>query len=290
MQALDRFCCPDLPETRIQMENHSKESRLQAFGDLLDVMDDLRAKCPWDSTQTFESIRPLSVEEVFELSQAILKKQYPEVCKELGDLCLHMVFYAKIAEEQGLFDIQDVLEGICRKLRFRHPHIYGEVKAENPRQVADNWESIKLREKDGNRSVLAGVPETLPSMIKAYRMQDKARGVGFDWDSPEGAWEKVKEEIAEVETEMTNPENGEPSDARRLEQLEGEFGDLFFSLANVARLYGVNPDNALERTNLKFRQRFNYLEDHTIKQGRSLREMSLAEMDLLWEESKQYFK
>jgi len=253
---------------------------MEAFGRLLDVMDDLREKCPWDSKQTFDSIRPLSIEEVFELSEAIIQQDYPDVCKELGDLLLHIVFYSKIAEERELFDVKDVCDKICEKLIYRHPHIYGQVKAETAKEVSENWEALKLKEKGGNKSVLAGVPETLPSMIKAYRMQDKARGVGFDWADASGAWEKVQEEIGEVREEM---EHGSQ------ESMEKEFGDLFFSLINVARLYKVNPDNALEQTNKKFRSRFNYLEEHTIKQGKSLRNMTLEEMDAIWEESKKLY-
>ncbi len=264
---------------------HDRESKMQAFGNLLDVMDRLRAECPWDRKQTFESLRPLTIEETYELSQALVNEQFPDVCKELGDILLHIVFYAKIGEERGLFDIQDVLEHLCEKLIYRHPHIYGTAVAETATAVAENWEKLKLKEKDGNRSVLAGVPDTMPSMIKAFRMQDKARGVGFDWADAEGAWEKVQEEIAEVREEMSrlSPD----SDRSRL---EAEFGDLFFSLINVTRLYKVNPDNALEQTNRKFRQRFNYLEEKTLKQGRSLKDMTLEEMDAVWEESKQLYR
>ena len=259
---------------------HDKSEKLEAFGRLLDVLDTLRVKCPWDSQQTFDSIRPLTIEETFELSQAILKQDYADVCKEAGDLLLHIVFYSKFGEEQGLFDIKDVCDRVCEKLIYRHPHIYGNVKAETPRQVSDNWEALKLKEKNGNKTVLSGVPEVLPSVIKAYRMQDKARGVGFDWADASGAWEKVREEIGEVQAEM---DKGDP------EALEKEFGDLFFSLINVARLYKINPDNALEKTNEKFRNRFNYLEAQTIRQGKSLRDMTLEEMDAYWNEAKKLF-
>lgn len=260
---------------------HDKESKMQAFGRLLDIMDELREKCPWDKKQTFETLRPLSIEETYELSDALLKKNYSDVCKELGDLIMHITFYAKVGEEQQLFDIQDVLEHICEKLIYRHPHIYGDVHAETATDVSQNWEKLKLKEKDGNRSVLAGVPDTMPSMIKAYRMQDKARGVGFDWEEPQQAWDKVQEEIAEVKEEMA---------AMNKNRMESEFGDLFFSLINVARLYKINPDNALERTNQKFHQRFDYIEAHTLKEGHSMSELSIEEMDKLWEEAKKLYQ
>lgn len=256
---------------------HTKETKMQAFARLLDIMDELRVKCPWDKVQTFESLRPLTIEETYELSEALLKEQYPDVCKELGDILLHLVFYAKIASEKKLFDIQDVCESLCQKLIFRHPHVFGTEDVQTATQVEKNWEKLKLKEKDGNRSVLAGVPETMPSLIKAFRMQDKARGIGFDWGSPEGAWDKVQEELNEVKTEIT---------AKNAENMEVEFGDLLFSLINVARLYKINPDNALEKTNRKFRKRFNYMEEEVVRQGRSLKDITLAEMDVLWEEAK----
>jgi len=257
---------------------HNKESKMQAFGRLLDVMDELREKCPWDREQTNESLRPLTIEETYELSEALIKKNDFEINKELGDLLLHIVFYAKIGAESGKFDIQDVCEKLVQKLIYRHPHIFGNIEVADAREVEQNWEKLKLQEKDGNRSVLAGVPEAMPSMIKAFRMQDKARGVGFDWNRKEEVWEKVQEEYSELMAEI---------DRMDTDKMESEFGDLFFSLINAARLYQINPDNALERTNTKFRSRFNYLEEKTIRQGRSLHSMTLKEMDVIWNEAKE---
>ncbi|HET9571594.1 MAG TPA: nucleoside triphosphate pyrophosphohydrolase [Bacteroidales bacterium] len=256
---------------------HTRESQMQAFGRLLDVMDELRAKCPWDKEQTNESLRPLTIEETYELSEALLDDDSAEISKELGDILLHIVFYAKIGSEKKQFDIEDVCEKLIQKLIYRHPHIFGEVEVADAREVEKNWEKLKLKEKDGNKSVLAGVPEALPSMIKAFRMQDKARGVGFDWDHPEQVWDKVKEEFNELMVEINSMDT---------DKMESEFGDLFFSLINAARLYQINPDNALERTNHKFRSRFNYLEERTLQQGLSLRKMTLEEMDLIWNEAK----
>ena len=256
---------------------HSRESQMQAFGRLLDILDELRDKCPWDKVQTNESLRPLTIEETYELSEALLRQDHFEISKELGDLLLHIIFYAKIGSEQSRFDIQDVCEQLIQKLIYRHPHIFGDVEVSGAKEVEQNWEKLKLKEKDGNRSVLAGVPESMPSMIKAFRMQDKARGVGFDWDKKEQVWDKVQEEFSELMTEIDSMDN---------DKMEAEFGDLFFSLINAARLYAINPDNALERTNTKFRKRFNYLEENTLKQGRSLRSMTLAEMDIIWNEAK----
>lgn len=257
---------------------------MQAFGQLLDIMDELREKCPWDKKQTFETLRPLTIEECFELNEALLHEDYAEVCKELGDIIMHITFYAKVGEEKQLFDIQDVLEKVCAKLKFRHPHIYADAQAETASDVEKSWEKIKQREKGGNKTVLAGVPDTLPSMIKAYRMQDKARGVGFDWEKKEDAWQKVQEELAEVQEEMTAPKEQVDQAA-----LEAEFGDLFFSLINVARLYKINPDNALERSNTKFRNRFNYLESKAKEHGLQLKDMTLAQMDAIYNESKTIF-
>lgn len=250
---------------------------MEAFGHLLDVLDELREKCPWDKEQTNESLRPLTIEETYELSEALLDEDDAEISKELGDILLHILFYAKIGSESGKFDIQDVCEKLVNKLVFRHPHIFGEVEVADAREVEQNWEKLKLKEKDGNRSVLAGVPEVLPSMIKAFRMQDKARGMGFDWEYKEQVWDKVEEEINELKTEI---------DKRDADRMEDEFGDLFFALINAARLYHINPDNALERTNKRFRNRFNYLESKTIGLGRSLKDMTLAEMDVFWDEAK----
>lgn len=264
---------------------HTKASKMQAFGQLLDIMDELREKCPWDKKQTFETLRPLTIEECFELNEALLHEDYAEVCKELGDIIMHIVFYAKVGEEKQLFDIQEILEKVCAKLKFRHPHIYADAVAETASDVEMSWEKIKQREKDGNKTVLAGVPDSLPSMIKAYRMQDKARGVGFDWEHKEDAWEKVQEEISEVQAEMLRPDEGADKAA-----LEAEFGDLFFSLINVARLYKINPDNALERSNQKFRNRFNYLEAKAKEDGKVLKDMSLAQMDEYYNEAKKLYR
>ena len=256
---------------------HTREEQKEAFGRLLDVLDELRVKCPWDRKQTNESLRPNTIEEVYELCDALMKNDTKNICKELGDVLLHVVFYAKIGSETDSFDIKDVCDKLCDKLIFRHPHVFGEVKAETAEKVSENWEQIKLKEKDGNKSVLSGVPEALPSLIKAYRIQDKARNVGFDWEDRTQVWDKVKEEISEFEAEVS---------AMDKERAEAEFGDVLFSLINAARLYKINPDNALERTNQKFIRRFNYLEEHTIKQGKNLADMTLAEMDEVWNEAK----
>lgn len=257
------------------------EQKISAFKRLLEIIDTLRDKCPWDREQTIETLRTLTIEETYELSDAILAKNTTEIKKELGDLIMHIVFYAKIASEQSLFDINDVLNSVCDKLVFRHPHVYGDTKVQDAKEVSENWEELKLKEKDGNKSLLAGVPNSLPSMIKAYRIQDKARGVGFDWEEKEQVWDKVKEELGEFEENLRNNSN--------MSEKEAEFGDLLFSLINVARLYDINPDTALERTNSKFIGRFNYLESQTISQGKNLKEMSLEEMDKLWEEAKSFF-
>lgn len=257
---------------------HTRQEQMEAFGRLLDVLDELRVKCPWDRKQTNESLRPNTIEEVYELCDALVKDDRKNICKELGDVLLHVVFYAKIGSETEDFDIKDVCDKLCDKLIFRHPHVFGEVKADTAEKVSENWEQIKLKEKDGNKSVLSGVPNALPSLIKAYRIQDKARNVGFDWEDREQVWEKVKEEIGEFESEVATMDK---------DKAEAEFGDVMFSLINAARLYKINPDNALERTNQKFIRRFNYLEEHTIKQGRKLTDMSLAEMDIIWNEAKQ---
>lgn len=257
---------------------HTREEQMKAFGRLLDVLDELRVKCPWDRKQTNESLRPNTIEEVYELCDALMKKDTPNICKELWDVLLHVVFYAKIGSETGDFDIKDVCDRLCDKLIFRHPHVFGEVKADTAEQVSENWEQIKLKEKGGNKSVLSGVPEALPSLIKSYRIQDKARNVGFDWEEREQVWDKVKEEITEFEAEVAHMDR---------DKAEAEFGDLMFSLVNAARLYKINPDNALERTNQKFIRRFNYLEEHTLKQGRNLTDMTLEEMDAIWNEAKE---
>lgn len=256
---------------------HSREEKTEAFGKLLDVLDTLRVKCPWDAKQTNESLRPNTVEEVFELVDALITDDTANIRKELGDVLLHVAFYSKIASEKGQFDIADVCDSLTDKLIFRHPHIYGNVKADTAEKVSQNWEEIKLREKGGNKTVLAGVPSALPALIKANRIQEKACNVGFDWEKPEQVWDKVKEEISEVETEIK---------AGRKEGLEEEFGDLLFAVVNAARKYGVNPENALEHTNRKFISRFNHIEKRSHEMGKTLKEMTLAEMDCLWDEAK----
>lgn len=260
---------------------NDRKAQLAAFERLLDVMDELRAKCPWDSKQTFQSIRPNTIEETYELCDALAKNDLPNIKKELGDVLLHIVFYSKIASETNDFDIADVCNTLCDKLIFRHPHVFGDVNAENAGQVETNWEKIKMKEKDGNKSVLAGVPSALPSLIKAYRIQDKARNVGFDWAEREQVWGKVKEEFEELMVEIKNMDP---------QKQEEEFGDLLFSLINAARLYKINPDNALESTNAKFIRRFNYLEENTIKKGIDLKSMSLDNMNAIWNEAKQLEK
>ena len=286
---------------------HTKEEKMQAFGRFLDVLDALRANCPWDKKQTNESLRPNTIEETYELCDALIKNDIPDICKELGDVLLHICFYAKIAEEQSQFDMADVCNALTRKMITRHPHVYhpSQIDTEDPKplpyvpssasstrqtsqtsqasitsitQVLENWEQIKLKEKDGNKSVLSGVPEALPSLIKAYRIQDKARNVGFDWEDRQDVWKKVREELGELEVEL-NKEDKERSTA--------ELGDFLFSVINAARLYKLNPDNALEKTNRKFINRFNYIEAHSIKIGKPLKDMTLEEMDQLWNEAKQ---
>ena len=298
---------------------HSKEEKMQAFGRFLDVLDALRANCPWDKKQTNESLRPNTIEETYELCDALIKNDVHDICKELGDVLLHICFYAKIAEEKEQFDMADVCNALTRKMITRHPHVYhpSQIDAEDPKplpyvpedlgnprdnlgdprgilgdprdagevttvtQVLENWEQIKLKEKDGNESVLSGVPEALPSLIKAYRIQDKARNVGFDWEQKEDVWKKVREELGELEAEL-NKEDKENSTK--------ELGDFLFSVINAARLYKLNPDNALEMTNRKFIDRFNYIEDHSIKIGKPLKDMTLQEMDVLWNEAKEKLK
>lgn len=254
-----------------------KEEALKAFGELLDIMNDLRAKCPWDKKQTIETLRYLTIEETYELSESILEKNFTALKKELGDLLLHLVFYAKIASETDEFTITDVIRDINKKLIFRHPHIYGEVKAASAKEVSDNWEKIKLKE--GNRSVLGGVPVSLPPLVKAYRIQEKASGVGFDWEHPKQVWQKVVEELNELRQETDT--NGS------IEKMENEFGDLLFALVNYARFIKVNPEDALEKTNKKFIYRFQYLEKEAKKEGRSLFDLSLEEMDRYWNEAKE---
>ncbi|MBO4462688.1 MAG: nucleoside triphosphate pyrophosphohydrolase [Prevotella sp.] len=281
---------------------HTREEQMEAFGRLLDVLDQLREKCPWDHKQTNESLRPNTIEETFELCDAIMRNDHHDMMKELGDVLMHVCFYAMIAREEGRYDIADVLNTETDKLIFRHPHVYhpsqvGEKKplplpyqpdtkendmsqfsqAKTSDQVLQNWEQIKLKEKDGNKTVLSGVPASLPSLIKAYRIQDKARNVGFDWQKKEDVWDKVHEELAELEAELKREDK---------EKSTNELGDFLFSVINAARLYKLNPDNALERTNAKFIRRFNYIEEHSIRGGRPLTEMTLEEMDKLWNEAK----
>lgn len=256
---------------------HTREEKMEAFGRFLDILDELREKCPWDRKQTNESLRPNTIEETYELCDALIKEDQKEICKELGDVLLHVAFYAKIASEKKEFDMKDVCDRLCDKLIFRHPHVFGNVEANTAGQVSENWEQLKLKEKGGNKTVLSGVPSALPSLIKAYRIQDKARNVGFDWEQKEDVWAKVKEEFNELQVEIADMDK---------DKAEVEFGDLFFSLINAARLYKINPDNALERTNQKFIRRFNYLEEHTIKEGKSLKDLSLEEMDKFWNEAK----
>jgi len=278
---------------------HTREEKMAAFGRMLDVLDTLREKCPWDKKQTNESLRPNTIEETYELCDALMKDDTDDICKELGDVLLHVGFYARIGEENLQFDIADVCNRLVDKLIFRHPHVYhpsqlgvldpkplpygedlGENEfagAKNVEQVLDNWEQIKQKEKNGNKSVLSGVPVTLPSLIKAYRIQDKARHVGFDWEDKQDVWAKVREELDELEAELKHEDK---------ERSEKELGDFLFSVINAARLYHLNPDNALEETNQKFIRRFNYIEEHSIKAGKPLTEMTLAEMDALWNEAK----
>ncbi|MCR4582461.1 MAG: nucleoside triphosphate pyrophosphohydrolase [Prevotella sp.] len=262
---------------------HTREEKLAAFGRLLDVMDDLREKCPWDRKQTNESLRPNTIEETYELADAIIKNDTADICKELGDVLLHIVFYAKIGSETGDFDIADVCNKLCDKLIYRHPHVFGpeaeriekgEITVD---QVLKNWEQLKVSEKDGNKRVLSGVPDALPSLIKAYRIQDKARGVGFDWETREQVWAKVREELDELEAELNRDDK---------EKSTQELGDFIFAVINAARLYKLNPDTALELTNRKFIRRFTYLEEHSIRIGKPLTEMTLAEMDAIWNEAK----
>lgn len=256
--------------------------QLESFGRLLDVLERLRAECPWDRKQTLESLRHLTIEETYELSDAIIRHDLPDLKKELGDVMLHLTFYAKIASEQGAFDIADVLNAQCEKLIFRHPHIYGDVQADDEETVKRNWEQLKLQEK-GNSSVLGGVPTSLPALVKAMRIQEKARGAGFDWEKPEQVWEKVQEELDEFGSEFSNLSPAEIN----AERAAAEFGDLLFSLINFARHAGINPEEALERTNRKFIQRFQYLETQAAQEGHQLRDLTLAQMDVYWEQAKQ---
>jgi MazG family protein len=255
----------------------SLENTLNEFKRLLEIMDELREKCPWDKEQTFESLRKLTIEETYELGDAILKADLQEIKKELGDLIMHIAFYAKIGSEKGAFTMTDVIKGINEKLIYRHPHVFGDTEVANSREVIENWESLKLKEKGRNNRVLEGVPVDMPALVKANRIQEKASGVGFDWEFKEQVWDKVKEEIGELAIEISHVDP---------DKIESEFGDLFFAMVNAARLYGIDPEAALERTNLKFIKRFNYLEKETLAKGKSLHDMTLDEMNIIWEEAK----
>ncbi|MDE6271933.1 MAG: nucleoside triphosphate pyrophosphohydrolase [Muribaculaceae bacterium] len=261
----------------VSIDKNRRKQQLEAFGRMLDVLDELRVKCPWDAKQTNESLRPNTIEETFELAEALANDDTANIKKELGDVLLHIAFYSKIASEKEQFDIADVCDALTDKLIFRHPHVFGDVNAESTDEVLQNWEQIKLKEKGGNKTVLGGVPTALPALIKANRIQEKVRNVGFDWEEPSQVWDKVDEEINEVKAEI---EKGDK------DALEGEFGDLLFAVVNAARLYGVNPENALEKTNKKFISRFNYLENECKRRGLNLKEMTLAQMDEIWNEAK----
>ncbi len=254
-----------------------EDKRLKATARLLEVMNTLRRECPWDREQTFDSLRSNTIEETYELADAITDHNMEGIKEELGDLLLHVVFYSKLGEEEGAFDFGDVADALCDKLIYRHPHVYGDIHANTPDQVKENWEALKLRKKNRRSGTLGGVPRSLPAMVKAYRMGEKAAGAGFDWEQKEDVWDKVREELGEVEAEM---KSGSKTD------LEGEFGDLLFALVNACRLYGVDPESALERTNKKFIQRFNYMEERAAAKGHTLHEMSLGAMEELWQEAK----
>ena len=275
---------------------HTNEEKLSQFGRVLDVMRKLRENCPWNAAQTMESLRPMTVEEVYELSDAILKKSESDIEKELGDVLLHVVFYSRIAEERGEFDIADVMERLCEKMIFRHPHVFSDTKVADAKEVSENWEMLKTKEKGGNKRILSGVPDSLPPILKALAMQDKARGVGFDWECPSQVWDKVREEQGEFQAEleaMAVEEDGldvnvneAPAPGSARDRAEEELGDFMFAVINAARLYGLNPDTALNRACDKFRRRFTYLEENTIRKGRNLTDMTLAEMYAIWDEGK----
>lgn len=256
---------------------HTREEKIEALGRVIDTLDILRVKCPWDAKQTNESLRPNTIEEVYELCDALIRADNADIRKELGDVLLHVLFYAKIGEEKKDFDIADVCDALNSKLIYRHPHVFGDVSVSSTDDVLKNWEELKLKEKGGNKTVLSGVPSALPAMIKADRIQEKAANVGFDWEKPEQVWDKVREEMGEFEETVAQ---------KSPERMEEEMGDLLFSVINAARLYGINPENALEKTNRKFINRFNYLENRAREIGRELRDMTLAEMDAIWEEAK----
>lgn len=280
---------------------HSRKEKLESFGRLLDIMDKLREKCPWNMAQTEDTLRPMTVEEVYELSDAVLKKSDADLEKELGDVLLHVVFYSRIAQEEGKYDIADVIGKECDKMVFRHPHVFSDAAASDAGAVSDNWELIKMKEKGGNRRILSGVPDSMPPLLKAFSMQDKARGAGFDWERKEQVWDKVKEEMGEFQAELdamaeasgkadkavcAPSEDSSPEFKAAYSRAEEELGDFIFAVVNAARLYGINPDTALNRACDKFRRRFTYLEEHTIREGRNLRDMTLAQMDEIWDEAK----
>lgn len=256
---------------------HTRQEKVEALGRVIDTLDILRVKCPWDAKQTNESLRPNTIEEVYELCDALIKSDDANIRKELGDVLLHVLFYSKIGEEKEAFDIADVCDALNAKLIFRHPHVFGTTHVDSSEEVTQNWEQLKLKEKGGNKTVLSGVPAALPALIKAFRIQEKAANVGFDWDTPEQVWDKVKEEISEFEEAVRS---GDTKD------MEAEMGDVFFSLVNAARIYKINPENALEKTNSKFIRRFNYVEQRAHELGKELKDMTLAEMDALWDEAK----
>ena len=266
----------------------NKEKKLEAFERALDVMDRLRAECPWNHAQTIDTLRPMTLEEVYELSDAVLKKDDKALEKELGDVFLHVIFYAKIAEEEGRYDIADVLNKLCEKMIYRHPHVFSTTKVADAKEVSTNWEMLKAKEKGGNKRILSGIPDSLPPILKAYSMQDKARGVGFDWEEKQQVWDKVKEEQQELEAEFKALDAATDEDSAKAayDRAEEELGDFMFATINAARLYGVDPDTALNRACDKFRRRFTYLEENTIRQGRDLHDMTLAEMDAIWDEGK----
>lgn len=268
--------------------SHTRQEKIEALGQVIDILDQLRLKCPWDRVQTNQSLRPNTIEEVYELSDALISDDVANIRKELGDVLLHVLFYSKIGEEKAEFDIADVADSLSRKLIFRHPHVFGDTQAETAHQVELNWEQIKLKEKDGNKSVLSGVPTSLPPLIKAFRIQEKAANVGFDWSNPKEVWDKVKEEIGEFEAELENALNRNNSGEKfkLTAEMQEEYGDLLFSLVNAGRLYGLHPDTSLETTNKKFISRFNYIEQTARSRGISLKEMTIGEMEELWQEAK----
>lgn len=280
---------------------HTREEKLEQFGRLLDIMDKLREKCPWNKAQTIDTLRPMTVEEVYELSDAVMKKSDKDLEKELGDVLLHVVFYSRIAQEEGKYDIGDVIDRECEKMIYRHPHVFSDVKAEDATAVSENWEMLKMKEKGGNRRILSGVPDSMPSVLKAFAMQDKARGAGFDWEKKEQVWDKVKEEMGEFQAELDSmagadghadtavcapDKDSSPEYKAAYDRAEEELGDFMFAVINAARLYSINPDTALNRACDKFRRRFTYLEEHTVREGRNLHDMTLAQMDEIWDEAK----